>query len=81
MQIQVAQNVGKAWISRKKNLPASGFIWSRPNLFSPWTKKIEKYKIQLFSLVSQWTAFHSWWINTCEQRFNRHWLESGAVQY
>ena len=40
IQIRFAQNVGKVWISRKKNLP--GPISGHPRRFSPWTDKNPK---------------------------------------
>ena len=40
IQIRSAQNVGKVWISRKKNPP--GPIWGHLRPFFPWTEKIQK---------------------------------------
>ena len=51
IEIRSAQNVGKAWISWKKNPP--GPIWGHPMPFSPWTEKIKKMLKN---------AYFPWWM-------------------
>ena len=56
IKIRSAQNVGKVFISQKKNLP--GPIWGPPGQFFAWAGKIQKLlKFCLFSLVGPWALF------------------------
>ena len=59
IKIRVAQNVGKVWISRKKNLPAPFGAIPGNFLCGP-----EKYKkCILFAYFPWWAlaAIHPWW--------------------
>ena len=56
IKIRPAQNVGKVWISRKKNLPAP--FGAIPGNFFAWAGKMQKMQnFCLFSLVGQWALF------------------------
>ena len=56
IKIRVAQNVGKVWISRKKNFPAPFGAIPSHFLRGPEKSK-KKLKECLFSLVGQWALF------------------------
>ena len=59
IEIRSAQNVGKVWISREKNLPAPfGALWAQ---FLRGPEKSKKY--QNFAYFPWWAlaAIHPWW--------------------
>ena len=66
IKIHAAQNVGKVWISRKKNFPAPfhtipGHVFHGPETYT----SIQKASIiLLFSLVGQWALLSWFWVGT-----------------
>ena len=63
IHIRSAQNVGKVWVRRKKNL--EGPIWGHLRVFFPWTGKIQKYR---FYLTNRNNSFCVFWAPHCRRQ-------------